>query len=277
MLVAAVKTNRASAASGKSSQLQAGSTPKASRKTRTTIRLRPRLKSAGEDGRERDHQPRELGLADDPLLGDDRGDRVGGRFLEEGEEDDAEQQHHRVVLDFVAADSEDFGEDEQQHAEEHQRPDQRPQVAEDRAEVDALELGDRDQPEQVEEAPRAAAERRRAPHLAQLRRRRRVRSGARRSSPLVLERDLDRRAAARPCPGSAIAAVDVEVQRLFHVEDDRPGVRVALGADSGRSSAPASSRFSILVETRTRWPGRSDARRLRRSPSRTGRPRSRRR
>ena len=92
MLIAAVKTKSAATANGKSSQVQAGSTPKAKMKTKTMTRLRPRLKSAGEVDRERDHQPRELGLADDPLLGGDRGDRVLRRFLEEGEEDDPEQQ-----------------------------------------------------------------------------------------------------------------------------------------------------------------------------------------
>ena len=76
-----------------------------------------------------------------------------------------EQQQHRVVLDFFAADFEDLGEDEEQHPEQHQRPDQRPEVAEHGAEVDALELGHRHQPEQVEEAPRAAAEGRGPAHL----------------------------------------------------------------------------------------------------------------
>ncbi len=168
MLTAAVSTKSASSASGNSSQVQVGSTPKARMKMKTTIRLRPRLNAAGEDDGERDHQARELGLADDALLGHDRGDRVLRRFLEEGEEDDAEQQQDRVVLDLFAADSEDLGEDEEQHPEQHQRPDQRPEVAEHGAEVDALELGHRDQPEQVEEARagRRRGRRGRAPRAA---------------------------------------------------------------------------------------------------------------
>ena len=77
------------------------------------------------------------------------------------------------MIRFFAADFEDLGEDEQQHPEQHQRPDQRPDVAEHGAEIDALELGHRDQPEQVEEAPGAAAERRGSAHLRQLGRLRR--------------------------------------------------------------------------------------------------------
>ena len=45
MLTAAVKTNSAASASGKSSQVQVGSTPKARTKTKTTTRLRQRLKA----------------------------------------------------------------------------------------------------------------------------------------------------------------------------------------------------------------------------------------
>ena len=40
----------------------------------------------------------------------------GRRLLEEAEEDDVEQQQHRVVRDFVAAEPEDLGEDEEQDA-----------------------------------------------------------------------------------------------------------------------------------------------------------------
>ncbi len=136
------------------------------------------VEGTGENRRQRDHQPRELGLADHPLLGDDRGDRVRRRFLEEGEEDDPQQQHHRVVLDLFAADPEDLGEDEEEDAEQHQRPDQRPEVAEHGAEVDPLELGHRDQPEQVEEALSAATEGGGAGHLSQFGGRRRLAHGA---------------------------------------------------------------------------------------------------
>ena len=122
------------------------------------------------------------------------------------------------MLDLVAADPEDLGEDEEQDPEQHQRPDQRPEVAEHGAEVDALELGHRDQPEQVEEAPAAAAERRGAAHLAQLGGPAVVDSltslaAARsRSSSLVRQRD-DRRGVGR-------AAEDDEVDRVVDVEGD---------------------------------------------------------
>ena len=72
-----VKTSISRQATGKSSQVQVGSTPQARMKMKTTIRLRASWKSAVSTDREGDHQARELGLADDPLLRRHRGDRVG--------------------------------------------------------------------------------------------------------------------------------------------------------------------------------------------------------
>ena len=45
MLIAAVKTNSAATANGKSSQVQVGSTPKAKMKAKTMTRLRQKLKA----------------------------------------------------------------------------------------------------------------------------------------------------------------------------------------------------------------------------------------
>ena len=142
------------------------------------------------------------------------------RFLEEGEEDDAEQQQHRVVLDVLAADFEDLGEDEEQDPEQHQRPDQRPDVAEHGAEVDALELGHRDQPEQVEEAAGAAAEGGGAVDLAQLGRVRSAPSLA--GAPLDDRLDLVRQGDDAPSVG--LAAEDDEVDRVVDVEGDAGAV-----------------------------------------------------
>src|SRR5207342_436873 len=119
---------------------------------------------------------------------------------EEAEEDDPEQQHHRVELE-VAADFEDLGEDREQDREQHQGPDQRPEVAEHCAEVDALELGHRHQPEQVEEAPRAAAEGGGPAHLAQLGAARL--QGAHRSAPRSTEVEIVWGRTTKPCDSLA--------------------------------------------------------------------------
>ena len=89
---------------------------------RTMIRFSSRFEDGGEDGRQRDHQARKLGLANNALLIDDRGHRVARRFLEERVEHDPQQQHHGVVFDFAVADFEDQGEDEEQDPEHDQRP-----------------------------------------------------------------------------------------------------------------------------------------------------------
>ena len=70
--------------------------PRARMKIEDDDEVEAEVEERGEDDRGRDHQPRELSLADHPLLGDDRGDRVRRRFLEEGEEDDPEQQQDRI-------------------------------------------------------------------------------------------------------------------------------------------------------------------------------------
>ena len=68
----------------------------------------------------------------------------------------------------VGAEPDDLREDEEQHGEEEQRPQQRPEIAEDRAELGLLELGDGDQIEQLAEPLPAAAERGWSGHLPQL-------------------------------------------------------------------------------------------------------------
>ena len=119
------------------------------------------------------------------------------------------------MLDFVAADPENLGEDEQQHPEQHQRPGQRPHVAEDRAEVDPLELGDGDQEQQVEESPPPAAKRV-GPESVATRDFALPRSLAlHRHLPLVLELDD-----ALPM----LAAEDDEFDRVVDVQKDARGL-----------------------------------------------------
>ena len=158
MLTAQVKTNSAPTATGNSSQVQIGSTPQARMKTKTMTRLRQKLKAPVSTVASGITSRGNWVLRTIPSWATTEVTAFVRRFLEEGEEDDPEQQQDRVVVEF-AADFEDLGEDEEQDSEQHQRSDQRPEVAEHGAEVGALELGHRDQPEQVEEAARAAAER----------------------------------------------------------------------------------------------------------------------
>ena len=70
---AVVSTNSSAEDTGNSSQVQVGSTPQARMKTNTTTRFSAEVEEAREHDRERDHEARELRLADDPLLADDRG------------------------------------------------------------------------------------------------------------------------------------------------------------------------------------------------------------
>ena len=125
------------------------------------------------------------------------------------------------MFDFFAADFEDLGEDQQQHPEEHQRTDQRPEVAEHGAEVDALEFGHRDQLQQVEEAAPAAAERGRALDLAQLGDRATGGGVGRRCSSLdVLDLDLDRGGRATITPRVSWLPKTTKVSRFVDVEGD---------------------------------------------------------
>src|SRR5262249_5837513 len=123
--------------------------------------VQPEVEERGQHGGERDGQPRELDLAHEVLALDERADRPARGLREEAEEDDAQQQRDRVEA-HAAAEVEDLREDDVEDAEEHQRPDQLPQVAEDRAEEAQAEVGDRDRPGQLAQAARIAAQRRRA-------------------------------------------------------------------------------------------------------------------
>ena len=81
---AVVNTNSAQRArAGTAATSTCGSTPKARMKTNTTTRLSAEVEQARQHDRERDHEPRELRLAHDRLLADDRGDRRDGGLLEE--------------------------------------------------------------------------------------------------------------------------------------------------------------------------------------------------
>ena len=80
---------------------------------------------------------------------------------EEREQHDAQQQRDRVELD-VGAEPHDLREDHVEDAEEHQRADQLPQVAERGAEEAQLEVADGHRPRQVPEPARVGAERGRA-------------------------------------------------------------------------------------------------------------------
>ena len=74
MLTAAVKTKRTATTKGNSSQVQAGVDAEGEDEDEDDDQVEPEVEGAGHHRRERDHQARELGLADHPLLGDDRGD-----------------------------------------------------------------------------------------------------------------------------------------------------------------------------------------------------------
>src|SRR5205823_5536965 len=85
----------------------------------------------------------------------------------EGEHHYPEEQHDRVVGN-LRAEVEDLGEDEQENPEQHQRADQRPDVAEYGAVVGLLEVRRSDEPQKLEEPPSTPAQRGRTTQLAQL-------------------------------------------------------------------------------------------------------------
>jgi hypothetical protein len=103
----------------------------------------------------------EVDLAHERLAVDQASHRAAGDLREEHEQHDPEQQRDRVV--DAAADAEEQREDDVQHREQHQRPDDLPQVAERRAEEAQLEVGDGERPRQAPEAPRVRTQRGR-PH-----------------------------------------------------------------------------------------------------------------
>jgi hypothetical protein len=154
-----VNTVSSASTTGRSSHVQVGSTPE----------VHGEVEQARQHDRERDHDPGELGLADHRLLRDDRADRQRRGLLEEPEEHDVEQQQDGVLAHAVA-EVERLREHDEQDPEQQQRPGQRPQVAERRAEVAAPELGHRDQVQQIEGPGPPTAERRRTANLAQLQR-----------------------------------------------------------------------------------------------------------
>ena len=153
---------------GNSSHVHIGATPKASRNTSTTTRFSPRLNRLVSTTASGITSRGNCVLRTIALLAHDRRDGRTGRLLEEAEQHDVEQQQHRIVR-HLRPEPEHLREHREQDAEQHQRPRDRPQVAERGAEVVLLEVGRRDQVEQLERAPRPAAERGRARHVAQRR------------------------------------------------------------------------------------------------------------
>ena len=171
-------------------------------------------------------------------------DRRRRRLLEEAEQHDVEQQQDRIVR-HLRAEPEDLREDRQQHAEEHQRARDRPQVAERGPEVGLLEVGDGDQVEQLERSAPAAAERRGAGYVAQLGVAV-VGHGAAASGRLDVGAH---RHAARP----GFVPVDEEVEEAERVQRQSPGAPVARDP-AVDEVAPGSSGFSIVPDSRTRSP-----------------------
>ena len=90
-------------------------------KAKTAIRLRPRLKRPVRTIESGITSRGNWVLRTIPSLPTIEVTAAAGRLLDQGEEDDVEQQHHRVV-GHAAAQPEDLGEDQQQHPEQQQRP-----------------------------------------------------------------------------------------------------------------------------------------------------------
>ena len=112
--------------------------------------VHPEVEQRGERHRQRDHHPREAHLAQQRLALNEALHATRRRLGEIGPQHDPGEQVDAVVGDALA-DLEDDREDEVQHAEEQQRPHQRPQVPERRTEVAQLELGPRERQRQLDE------------------------------------------------------------------------------------------------------------------------------
>ena len=111
--------------------------------------------------RQRDHHPWEPNLAKQRLTLEQAGHAVPRRLGEVVPQHDPGQQVHAVMRNPLAY-LDDLREEQIQHPEEQQRPHQRPDVAEDRAEVAQLELGTRERRRQLDEPSEAASESRMA-------------------------------------------------------------------------------------------------------------------
>ena len=134
--------------------------PVTSTNTSTTHRFSPRLNAPVSTDRQRDRggRERDLAAAGSRAATSDV-DGLSGRLREVAPEHDREQQLERVVLD-VAAEPHDVREHDVEDAEQHQRPHQRPQVAEHRAEVADLELVLREREDDQSEPARSRVHRR---------------------------------------------------------------------------------------------------------------------
>ena len=111
-----------------------------------------------EDDRERDDDPRELRLADEPLARHDGHGRAAGAAGEDRPVEHDVHQEHRWVVRLGAAKAPDAREDGVHDAEDQERLDHRPCHAEGGSLVSGPELGLRDQPQELEETLRLAAE-----------------------------------------------------------------------------------------------------------------------
>ena len=135
--------------------------PRSSANTSTARKFMPRLNSAVSPTDSGIDEPREAHLAQQALACQQALHAAGGRLGEEGPQHDRSEQVDGVVLD-ARLEPQCAREDDVQHAEEQQRPRERPEVAEHRAEVAQLELGDGERDREVPEAPQVVAEGRRA-------------------------------------------------------------------------------------------------------------------
>ena len=120
--------------------------------------VQPQVEEARDHDGQRDHEARELRLADDRLLAHDRADGRRARLLEEAEQDDVHQQQHRIVR-HPGAEMHDVREYGEQHGEQQQRAADRPDVPEHRVCVRPPELHHGHQVQQLQRAAPAAAER----------------------------------------------------------------------------------------------------------------------
>ena len=175
---------------------------------------------------------------------------VAGRLLEEAEQHDVEQQQHRIVR-HLRAEPEHLREHREQDAEQHQRPRDRPQVAERGAEVVLLEVG---RPRSGRAARARAASRR----PARTGPARRAAAPARRSraAPRAPARRRPARVT-RPCSGAVPKTRKFTSRRPCTVS----GPCSLLLADVARraSRCPGTSRFSIEPSSRTRRPAATSA------------------
>ena len=94
----AQKTTSSPMISGSSSQLSIGRTPGRQREDRHHDQVQTEVEHREQHDRERDHQPRELDLADQHLVVDDASHRTHRRLGEEREQHDRAEQLGAVVV-----------------------------------------------------------------------------------------------------------------------------------------------------------------------------------